>query len=387
MIKKILLVATLGGFLVAGVAQAQANDLPAPGMLPGNPLYFLKSLGEAIGTFLTFGDVPKAERALVLAERRLTEVSALVDKGKPELAQRLLIRYQEHLASSLSRVEAAKTKRVSVEEVSKNVAEAAAKHQIVLDEVLEKVPETAKEAILRAKEVSLTGQLNALRALAAENPERATEINLKAAEGKLNRANTKAEKGEIEEAERAIKEFENLTDFSRQISDVAQQVGKDITKLEELVARATSVHLEVLAGVYNKVPEEAKPAIERAMEESVKGHQRAVEALRAKGVLEEISLVPEIVPMPEIIPPEARERVMEKGREEVEKEIQKRLEVEIEKRVRCQIDADCRELICPMVVGADTPRCDEAANACYCGPGPDVLIPELPIEVPKPERP
>jgi len=54
------------------------------------------------------------------------------------------------------------------------------------------------------------------------------------------------------------------------------------------VGRATSKHLEVLAEVYEKVPEQAKPAIENAMKASVKGHEKAVEVLKAQNALGEI---------------------------------------------------------------------------------------------------
>ena len=67
MFKKILIIALLGAFLWTGTALAQINNLSDPGMLPDHPLYFLKRLGEAVGTFFTFGETSKAERHLFLA--------------------------------------------------------------------------------------------------------------------------------------------------------------------------------------------------------------------------------------------------------------------------------------------------------------------------------
>jgi hypothetical protein len=37
--------------------------------------------------------------------------------------------------------------------------------------------------------------------------------------------------------------------------------------------------------------------------------------------------------------------------------------------IPCQTDRDCINLICPMVVGSDTPQCDEERGCCFCGPG------------------
>ena len=83
------------------------------------------------------------------------------------------------------------------------------------------------------------------------------------------------------------------------------------------VGKATSKHLEVLAEVYEKVPEQAKSAIENAMKASVRGHEKAVEVLKAKNALGD---VPEAVSLPVEVPVGARERIQEKVRQELEVE-------------------------------------------------------------------
>jgi hypothetical protein len=40
-------------------------------------------------------------------------------------------------------------------------------------------------------------------------------------------------------------------------------------------------------------------------------------------------------------------------------------------RISCRTDFDCLGLICPMVVGGDTPQCNEETGKCFCGPGRD----------------
>ena len=81
MIKKVVILSLLAAFMFGGVVQAQSDELPDPGMLPGNPFYFLKAVTEGIGTFFAFGDVKKAERFAFLAEKRLAEAAALAEKG------------------------------------------------------------------------------------------------------------------------------------------------------------------------------------------------------------------------------------------------------------------------------------------------------------------
>ncbi len=185
---------------------AQETELPDPGLTPDSPFYFLETIAEGIGTFFTFGDLKKAERYAALAAERLAEVQAVVEKGKPEFAEKTLQRYEKQLNNSIARAKKAQAK------------------------------------------------------------------------------------------------------------------GKNTEKVTEVLARvgqATSKHLEVLAEVYEKVPEQAKPAIENAMKASVKGHEKAVEALKAQNALGE---VPEEVSLPEKVPQEVRERIQMRAQQELELE-------------------------------------------------------------------
>jgi len=395
---------------------AQGVELPGPGLTPDSPFYFLERFAEGIGTFFTFGDLNKAARYAALASERIAEAQAVINKGKPEVAEKALKRYEDQLGRALAKAETAKTKGQNIERVTEIVATATSKHLTVLEGVLEKVPEAAKEAITRALEKSKNGHITALKALAGENPgkaveinidsskgrlekakqeaakgnkekvekaledyedfqttleevrgkgktlatlvseerikdiedldeiedeaedistetedkvkeakdraiveqmsslrdvtkedpEKATEINLKAVEARLNRAKAKAEEGKTDEVEKAVNEFENQHKFGEEISQIAQGLGKDITTVEQLVGKATSIHLEILAEVYAKVPEQAKVAIEKAMTVSVKGHEKVVESLKAKGAQDEI---PEEVPVPKELPAQVKERI------------------------------------------------------------------------------
>lgn len=291
---------------------AQNSELPNPGLTPGNPFYFLESITESIGTFFTFGELRKAERYAALANERVAEIQAVAEKVSPKALEKAFQRYDKLIEKALAKVESAEAKGKDTAEVSEKVAEATAKHLTVLEGVLEKVPEQAKTAITKALEVSQKGHDNALRALARERAQKATELNLKTAEAKLNKANKKADEGETEEAEEAVEEFENQQKLGEEISQIAQGLGEDTTTIEQLVGKATSHHLEILAEIYEKVPEQAKSAIEKAMTTSIKGHEKVVEALQKKDAIDN---VPEEVPMPDKIPAEVRNRVRQNAKE------------------------------------------------------------------------
>jgi len=185
---------------------AQETELPDPGLTPDSPFYFLEIIAEEIGNFFTFGDLKKAERHAALAAERLAEAQVIAGKGKPELTEKTLARYENQLEKSMARVERAESK------------------------------------------------------------------------------------------------------------------GKNTEKVMEVLARvgqATSKHLEVLAEVYEKVPEDAKPAIENAMKVSVKGHEKAVESLKAQNALGEIT---EEATLPAQVPQEVRERIQARAQQELEVE-------------------------------------------------------------------
>lgn len=204
--KKIIFLFIVLFFLVAGCKALAEESLPNPGTLPDSPFYFLERISEAVGTFFTFGDLKKAERYASLAAERLAEAKAVVKKGKSELAEKTLEKYETQLEKSMARAEKAQTK--------------------------------------------------------GENTEK--------------------------------------------IMEVMTRVGQ-----------ATSKHLEVLAEVYEKVPEQAKPAIEQAIKVSIKGHEKAVEVLKTKNALGEI---PEKVSLPTKVPQEVRERIQSKVQQELEEE-------------------------------------------------------------------
>ncbi len=148
---------------------AQETELPDPGLTPDSPFYFLEIIAESIGTFFTFGDLKKAERYATLAAERLAEAQAVVNKGKPELAEKTLERYRMQLQNSIARAEKAQAKGKNTEEVMARVGRATSKHLEVLAEVYEKVPEEDKGIVENAMKVSVKGHGKAVEALKARN--------------------------------------------------------------------------------------------------------------------------------------------------------------------------------------------------------------------------
>ncbi len=60
--------------------------LPYPGLLPDNPLYFLKSVRDSMFVFTTRDAVKKAQLYLLLSDKHTSAALLLAEKGKEELA-------------------------------------------------------------------------------------------------------------------------------------------------------------------------------------------------------------------------------------------------------------------------------------------------------------
>lgn len=296
----------IASLLFSGTAYAQEEELqlPNPGITPDSPFYFVDVLGKNIGLFFAFGPDAKAKKAIQYAEERLAEAQAMAAKNKSKEVERAANGYGKFVTMAGEKAQEAR-QRGAPDNISEIVASATSKHLSVLDRVYDMFPEQA-QPIAKARGASMNVTASALKALAKEKPERATEINLAAIEGRLNRAKAKADENNIAEVENAINDTEEFFKLGQEISEIARGLGKDTTTVEELVAKATSIHLEVPARVYEKVPEQAETAIERAMAVSVRGHERAVGALKAKGALGE---VPEEPPIPEGVPESVKERL------------------------------------------------------------------------------
>ncbi|MDZ4209875.1 MAG: DUF5667 domain-containing protein, partial [Candidatus Curtissbacteria bacterium] len=125
-------------------------ELPDPGLTPDSHFYFLKSWKESIQLFFTFGEENKAKQFLHLADVRLAEYQKMIEKGKTEIAQKTLEKYEKQLNHALDKAEQVKEKGKDVEKLKDTISEKILKHQEVLENILEKVPEEAKKGIEKA---------------------------------------------------------------------------------------------------------------------------------------------------------------------------------------------------------------------------------------------
>jgi hypothetical protein len=117
-------------------------------------------------------------------------------------------------------------------------------------------------------------------------------MNLAAMEGRLARVRAKLQ--DPEALQIALQQFHGMAAFVQEISRTAEETDVNVAELAELVTEATSRHLEVLAKLYEEVPEEAKEAVKWAMEESFRSYEEITMVLMASDAEEsEVPAIPE----------------------------------------------------------------------------------------------
>ncbi len=265
----------------------------AQGSLPGDALYPVKLGTEQVMMWLG-DDVAKAERALSFAERRVGEMEALAEKGRSQDLDLAVEKYGYAMSMTVAAMRRARNRGLDAENVTARVAEAMAEHLPILDTLYDMVPDEAKAAIAYASNISERGREDALAALARDDTMHAAEMNLAAMEGRLNRVRAKLQ--DPEALQIALQQFYYMAGFVQEISQIAEETDVNVAEVAELVTEATSRHLEVLAELYEEVPEEAKEAVKWAMEESFRGYEEITKALMRSGAGEsELPAIPESI--------------------------------------------------------------------------------------------
>lgn len=299
--------------------QPQDLGVGDPRILPDHPLYFLKNWARGIRSSLAFNPVAKSELRSRFANEKLIEVKKMIEKKKnPEAIKRAAGNYQKEVERVKAEAEKIRKKAredPKVEKFLDKFIHQQILHQKLLQRLENQVPEQAFEKIKEARERHL---------------ERFGDVMLKL-------------------EDRREKISEKLTDV------LEAQKGSQFKHFK---------NLEILSELEEKVPEEAKDAIRKARENSLKRLQGNLEKMssenqeRFKEYLERISGEKErhleiledlrsgiqaIPETPRLL--ELKER-LEEGKTNILESIKKKLE-------------ESRFPLCPRFVWADPGPCEK----------------------------
>ena len=111
-------------------------DLAYPGMLPDSPFYKIKVLRDKITLAITKDPIKKAERHLLLADKRIYMAKMLFDKNEIELAKETALKGENEYTLLVNTLKDARKK--PSKELFEKLEKASMKHQEILNEIASK---------------------------------------------------------------------------------------------------------------------------------------------------------------------------------------------------------------------------------------------------------
>lgn len=234
--------------------QPEGLEVKEPRLLPNSPFYFLKNWGRGIRSLLVFDPVKRAELRMKFANEKLMETKKLIEKKKdPGVIRKATENYQQEIDRIRNQVKKIKEKareNLRIESFLDEFIHQQTLHQKLLQRLETQVPAEAFEKIKETRERHLEGFKDVMLKL-EDREEKITE---------------KLDKILEEQKGSQFKGFKNL---------------------------------EILKDLEEKVPEEAKEAIQKAQENALKRLHSGLEKMSPEGqekfkeYVEEISGDPE----------------------------------------------------------------------------------------------
>jgi hypothetical protein len=204
-------------------------------------------------------------------------------------------------------------KDAELDKAVQDVEKSTEKHVQVLTALLAKVPESAKPSIEHAIAVSERGKNVAVEAVElsqTNDPLQKAALHRKHAEKRVVEIQAMQRKGKPEFAETLAADYESSIDEARKEIDKAKSQGKNADKESTALEQSTSRHTQVLTALLNKVPEQARKGITRALEASQRGKHKEL------GVLKQTQTGKPAVGKPEDASKQQKDRDKQKPTEE-----------------------------------------------------------------------
>lgn len=128
--------------------------LPYPGILPDNPLYFLKVARDRIVSLLISDPLKKAEFNLLQADKRLNTGIYLFnkDKSKISLSQSTISKGENYFEDAIKSVREAKEQGMETNDMLRRLSDSSYKHQEVLKSLEKKAPYGLKASFVALQE-------------------------------------------------------------------------------------------------------------------------------------------------------------------------------------------------------------------------------------------
>jgi len=235
------------GLSAPALVQAQSADNAtvenilgeSAGALPDSPFYGLKKFGEGIQLFFTFDKVEKVKLKYRLAQLRLMEADAMARLNKTRLAENALSEYAAGLNETEDDENSLSAAGRNVSSIADLIGNNTYRHILVLQKVYNKVPDSAKPAIKKVLENSMTRQEKIAEKIADNNT---VNITITVGNETVTREVPAAFAEKFLETAREMRKkigeevnIENNTDLKEHI---AEKTGINMEKAREQIADA-----------------------------------------------------------------------------------------------------------------------------------------------------
>ena len=269
---------------------SRALSLLIPILFAGSLVYSQdaqQGLTSAELSSLTRESNPKkrAAKAIKLADKKASDARNFARQGDAAGAAHAAKGYEAALAHALQGIDDPSAQGKNFPDTLMKVCDATAKHQDTLAAVLASAPEQAKPHLGKALGASLQGQARALSALesaagAQENPQKEAQYFLGVANGRAAQMRFAADRGDHQSLQGVGQAYARALNNTMGAVNKAQRQGTNLAGTLGRAASVTKKHQASFGEVLERVPKNARAAIEEAMQVSQRGHQMAVAGLQ-----------------------------------------------------------------------------------------------------------
>ena len=269
---------------------SRALSLLIPILFAGSLVYSQdaqQGLTSAELSSLTRESNPKkrAAKAIKLADKKASDARNFARQGDAAGAAHAAKGYEAALAHALQGIDDPSAQGKNFPDTLMKVCDATAKHQDTLAAVLASAPEQAKPHLGKALGASLQGQARALSALesaagAQEKPQKEAQYFLGVANGRAAQMRFAADRGDHQSLQGVGQAYARALNNTMGAVNKAQRQGTNLAGTLGRAASVTKKHQASFGEVLERVPKNARAAIEEAMQVSQRGHQMAVAGLQ-----------------------------------------------------------------------------------------------------------
>ena len=121
--------------------------LPYPGVLPDSPLYKLKAVRDRIVLWVTFGEEKKAQKELLMADKRINAAVFLVEGGKEALGVTTATKAEKYMEQAIRRTVKLAREEKDVKSMLGTLITASAKHMEILASLQEAADGERKDVV------------------------------------------------------------------------------------------------------------------------------------------------------------------------------------------------------------------------------------------------